>query len=101
MALTVAHTSMRVMRVQINVLQGDNGVLLSEVDLIQDALKSDASLLNRESIPVVRALHHATRVVDSLGARARAVLQEYDEGDLFLSTTLGRFCMETCIRLDH
>jgi hypothetical protein len=71
------------------------------MDLVQDALESDAFWLNREGLPVVRALHQATRVVDSLGARAPAVLEEHDEGDPALSTALGRFCMETCIRLGH
>ena len=69
------------------------------MDLVHDALESDASWLNREGLPVVRALHQATRVVDSLGARACAVLEEHDEGDPALSTALGRFCRETCIRL--
>ena len=89
------------MRVQISVLQGDNTVLLIEVDLVQDALASDASWLISEGLPVVRALHQATRVVDSLGARAHAVLEEHDEGVPALSTALGRFCMETCICLGH
>jgi hypothetical protein len=71
------------------------------MDLVQDALESDAFWLNREGLPVVRVLHQATRVVDSLGARAPAVLEEHDEGDPALSTALGRFCMETCIRLGH
>jgi hypothetical protein len=92
---------MGAMRVQISVLQGDNAVLLTKVDLVQDALESGASWLNREGLPVVRALHQVTRVVDSLGARARAVLEEHDEGDPALSTALGRFCRETCIRLGH
>uniref|UniRef100_A0A2N9IVM1 Uncharacterized protein n=1 Tax=Fagus sylvatica TaxID=28930 RepID=A0A2N9IVM1_FAGSY len=52
-ALTAARTSMGVMRVQISVLQGDNGVLQAEVDLVQDALESNASWLNREGFPVV------------------------------------------------
>jgi chromosome segregation ATPase len=100
-SLTSACTSIGAMRVQISVLQGDNGVLQTKVDLVQDALVSNASWLNREGFPVVMALHQATRVVDSLGARAPAVLEEHDEGDPALSTALGRFCMETCIRLGH
>jgi hypothetical protein len=100
-ALTATRTSMGAMRVQINVLQGDNALLLTEVDLVQDALESDSSWLNCEGLPVVRALHQATRVVDSLGARARAVLEEHDEGDPTLSTALRRFCRETCIHLGH
>ena len=44
---------------------------------------------------MVKALHQATRVVDSLGARARAVFKEHDEGDPALSTALGRFYMES------
>ena len=92
---------MGAMWVQISVLQGDNVVLLTKVDLVQDALESDASWLNREGLLMVRALHQATRVVDSLGARACAVLEEHDEGDSALSTALGRFCRETCIRLGH
>uniref|UniRef100_A0A2N9J4U5 Aminotransferase-like plant mobile domain-containing protein n=1 Tax=Fagus sylvatica TaxID=28930 RepID=A0A2N9J4U5_FAGSY len=72
--LIVARTSMGAMRVQIIILQGDeNMVLLTE----------------------------ATRVVESLGAEARTVLEEYEEGDPILSTALGRFCMETYIRLGH
>jgi hypothetical protein len=89
------------MRVQISVLQGDNVVLLTEVDLVQDALESDASWLNSEGLPMVRALHQATWVVESLGVEAHTVLEEYEEGDPILSTALGRFCIETCIRLGH
>jgi chromosome segregation ATPase len=98
-ALTSAHTSMGAMRVQISVLQGDNGVLQTELDLVHDALESNASWLNQEGFPVVTALHQINQVMDSLGARARAVLEEHDEGDPALSTALGRFCRETCIRL--
>jgi hypothetical protein len=100
-SLTAARTSLGAMRVQISVLQGDNAVLLTEVDLVQDALASDASWLNSEGLPMVRALHEITQVVDSLSADARTVLEGYDEGDLILSTALGRFCMETCIHLGH
>uniref|UniRef100_A0A2N9GWT1 Aminotransferase-like plant mobile domain-containing protein n=1 Tax=Fagus sylvatica TaxID=28930 RepID=A0A2N9GWT1_FAGSY len=100
-ALTSAHTSIGAMRVQISVLQGDNGVLQTEVDLVHDALESNASWLNQEGFPVVTALHQINQVMDSLGARARAVLEEHDEGDPALSTALGRFCRETCIRLGH
>uniref|UniRef100_A0A2N9HM53 DUF7745 domain-containing protein n=1 Tax=Fagus sylvatica TaxID=28930 RepID=A0A2N9HM53_FAGSY len=56
-ALTSARTSMGVMRVQISVLQGDNGVLQTELDLVHDALESNASWLNQEGFPVVTALH--------------------------------------------
>uniref|UniRef100_A0A2N9I9N2 DUF7745 domain-containing protein n=1 Tax=Fagus sylvatica TaxID=28930 RepID=A0A2N9I9N2_FAGSY len=63
--------------------------------------ESNASWLNREGFPVVTALHQVNQVMDSLGARARAVLEEHDEGDPALSTALGRFCRETCIRLGH
>uniref|UniRef100_A0A2N9I3X0 Uncharacterized protein n=1 Tax=Fagus sylvatica TaxID=28930 RepID=A0A2N9I3X0_FAGSY len=77
-ALTAARTSIGVMRVQISVLQGDNGGFL-----------------------VVTALHQVNQVMDSLGATARAVLEEHDEGDPAFSTALGRFCRETCIRLGH
>ena len=100
-ALTSVRTSMGAMRVQISVLQGDNGVLQAEVDLVHDALESNASWLNQEGFPVVTALHQIKQVMDSLGARARAVLEEHDEGDPALSTALGRFCRETCIRLGH
>jgi hypothetical protein len=100
-ALTAARTSIGAMRVQISVLQGDNGVLQAKVDLVQDALESNASWLNREGFPVVTALHQVNQVMDSLGARARAILEEHDEGDPALSTALGRFCRETCIRLGH
>uniref|UniRef100_A0A2N9FK11 Uncharacterized protein n=1 Tax=Fagus sylvatica TaxID=28930 RepID=A0A2N9FK11_FAGSY len=91
-ALTSARTSMGAMRVQISVLQGDNGVLQTELDLVHDALESNASWLNQEGFPVVTALHQINQVMDSLGARARAVLEEHDEGDPALSTALGRFC---------
>ena len=50
---------------------------------------------------MVRALHEATRVVESLGAEACTVLEEYKEGDPILSITLRRFYMETCIRFGH
>uniref|UniRef100_A0A2N9G8S2 DUF7745 domain-containing protein n=1 Tax=Fagus sylvatica TaxID=28930 RepID=A0A2N9G8S2_FAGSY len=73
-ALTSARTSMGVMRVQISVLQGDNGVLQAELDLVRDALESNASWLNQEGFPVVTALHQINQVMDSLGARARACL---------------------------
>uniref|UniRef100_A0A2N9ERJ6 DUF7745 domain-containing protein n=1 Tax=Fagus sylvatica TaxID=28930 RepID=A0A2N9ERJ6_FAGSY len=56
-ALTSARTSIGAMRVQISVLQGDNGVLQTEVDLVHDALESNASWLNQEGFPVVTALH--------------------------------------------
>uniref|UniRef100_A0A2N9HXW5 DUF7745 domain-containing protein n=1 Tax=Fagus sylvatica TaxID=28930 RepID=A0A2N9HXW5_FAGSY len=100
-ALTSARTFMGAMRVQIRVFQGDNGVLQTEVDLVHDALESNASWLNQEGFPVVTALHQISQVMDSLGARARAVLEEHYEGDPALSTALGRFCRETCIRLGH
>jgi hypothetical protein len=100
-ALTSARTSMGVMRVQISVLQGDNGVLQTELDLVHDALESNASWLNQEGFPVVTALHQINQVMDSLGTRARAVWEEHDEGDPALSTALGRFCREACIRLGH
>uniref|UniRef100_A0A2N9F797 Uncharacterized protein n=1 Tax=Fagus sylvatica TaxID=28930 RepID=A0A2N9F797_FAGSY len=74
-ALTSARTSIGAMRVQISI--------------------------SREGFPVVTALHQINQVMDSLGARARAVLEEHDEGDPALSTALGRFCRETCIRLGH
>uniref|UniRef100_A0A2N9GRI8 DUF7745 domain-containing protein n=1 Tax=Fagus sylvatica TaxID=28930 RepID=A0A2N9GRI8_FAGSY len=45
--------------------------------------------------------HQINQVMDSLGTRARAVWEEHDEGDPALSTALGRFCRETCIRLGH
>uniref|UniRef100_A0A2N9FV39 Uncharacterized protein n=1 Tax=Fagus sylvatica TaxID=28930 RepID=A0A2N9FV39_FAGSY len=72
-----------------------------KLDLVHDALESNASWLNQEGFPVVTALHQISQVMDSLGARARAVLEEHDEGDPALSTALGRFCRETCIRLGH
>ena len=50
------------------------------MDLVHDALESDASWLSREGFPVVTALHQVNQVTDSLGARARAVLEEYDGG---------------------
>ena len=68
------------------------------MDLVQDSLESNASWLNQEGFPVVTALHQVNQVIDSLGARACTVLKEHDEGDPALSTVLGRFCRETCIR---
>uniref|UniRef100_A0A2N9GLF5 Uncharacterized protein n=1 Tax=Fagus sylvatica TaxID=28930 RepID=A0A2N9GLF5_FAGSY len=50
-ALTSARTSMGAMRVQISVLQGDNGVLQTELDLVHDALESNASWLNQGGFP--------------------------------------------------
>uniref|UniRef100_A0A2N9IRP3 Uncharacterized protein n=1 Tax=Fagus sylvatica TaxID=28930 RepID=A0A2N9IRP3_FAGSY len=101
-ALTSARTSMGVMRVQISVLQGDNGsscrlswtwcmMLLSPMLL---------GSIRRVSLWSL-ALHQINQVMDSLGTRARAVWEEHDEGDPALSTALGRFCRETCIRLGH
>uniref|UniRef100_A0A2N9E486 DUF7745 domain-containing protein n=1 Tax=Fagus sylvatica TaxID=28930 RepID=A0A2N9E486_FAGSY len=55
----------------------------------------------RRAFPVVTSLHQINQVMDSLGTRARAVWEEHDEGDPALSTALGRFCRETCIRLGH
>ena len=52
---------MGAMRVQISVLQGDNRVLQTEVDLVHDALESNASWLNQEGFPVVTALYQVTR----------------------------------------
>jgi hypothetical protein len=63
---------MGAMRVQISVLHGDNAVLLTEVDLVQDLLASNPSWLSSEGLAVVKALHQATRVVESLGAKAHA-----------------------------
>jgi hypothetical protein len=56
-SLIVARTSMGAMRVQIIILQGENMVLLTEVDLVQDTLASDPSWLSSKGLPVVRALH--------------------------------------------
>jgi hypothetical protein len=56
-ALTSARTSIGAMWVQISVLQGDNGVLQTEVDLVHDAFESNASWLNQEGFPVVTVLH--------------------------------------------
>uniref|UniRef100_A0A2N9FHS8 DUF7745 domain-containing protein n=1 Tax=Fagus sylvatica TaxID=28930 RepID=A0A2N9FHS8_FAGSY len=67
--------------------------------LVHDALESNASWLNQEGFPVVTSLHQINQVMDSLGTRARAVWEEHDEGDPALSTALGRFCREACIRL--
>ena len=69
--------------------------------MVQDALESNASWFNREGFPVVTAHHQVNQVMDSMGARARAVLEEHDEGDPALSIALGRFCRETYIRLGH
>uniref|UniRef100_A0A2N9HPU9 DUF7745 domain-containing protein n=1 Tax=Fagus sylvatica TaxID=28930 RepID=A0A2N9HPU9_FAGSY len=88
-ALTSARTSMGVMRVQISVLQGDNGSFAVRVGLVHDALESNASWLNQEGFPVVTSLHQINQVMDSLGARARAVWEEHDEGDPALSYCLG------------
>uniref|UniRef100_A0A2N9G8X1 Aminotransferase-like plant mobile domain-containing protein n=1 Tax=Fagus sylvatica TaxID=28930 RepID=A0A2N9G8X1_FAGSY len=66
-ALTSARTSMGAMRVQISVLQGDNGVLQTELDLVHDALESNASWLNQEGFPVVTALHQINQVMELFG----------------------------------
>uniref|UniRef100_A0A2N9HNC5 DUF7745 domain-containing protein n=1 Tax=Fagus sylvatica TaxID=28930 RepID=A0A2N9HNC5_FAGSY len=73
-ALTSARTSMGAMRVQISVLQGDNGVLQTELDLVHDALESNASWLNQEGFPVVTALHQINQVMDSLGCQGSRCL---------------------------
>uniref|UniRef100_A0A2N9GR99 Aminotransferase-like plant mobile domain-containing protein n=1 Tax=Fagus sylvatica TaxID=28930 RepID=A0A2N9GR99_FAGSY len=101
-ALTSARTSMGVMRVQISVLQGDNGVLQSELDLWCMMLLSPMLLGSIRRVSLWSLLfHQINQVMDSLGTRARAVWEEHDEGDPALSTALGRFCRETCIRLGH
>uniref|UniRef100_A0A2N9GDL8 DUF7745 domain-containing protein n=1 Tax=Fagus sylvatica TaxID=28930 RepID=A0A2N9GDL8_FAGSY len=101
-ALTSARTSMGVMRVQISVLQGDNGVLQAELDLWCMMLLSPMLLGSIRRVSLWSLLfHQINQVMDSLGARARAVWEEHDEGDPALSTALGRFCRETCIRLGH
>uniref|UniRef100_A0A2N9GUI9 DUF7745 domain-containing protein n=1 Tax=Fagus sylvatica TaxID=28930 RepID=A0A2N9GUI9_FAGSY len=101
-ALTSARTSMGVMRVQISVLQGDNGGLCRPSWTWCMMLLSPMLLGSiRRAFPVVTSLHQINQVMDSLGTRARAVWEEHDEGDPALSTALGRFCRETCIRLGH
>uniref|UniRef100_A0A2N9IHC1 DUF7745 domain-containing protein n=1 Tax=Fagus sylvatica TaxID=28930 RepID=A0A2N9IHC1_FAGSY len=50
-ALTSARTSMGAMRVQISVLQGDNGVLQTELDLVHDALESECFLAQPGGFP--------------------------------------------------
>ena len=50
---------------------------------------------------MVTAFHQVNQVMDSMGARARAVLEEHGEGDPAFSIALGRFCRETYIRLGH
>uniref|UniRef100_A0A2N9GIF6 DUF7745 domain-containing protein n=1 Tax=Fagus sylvatica TaxID=28930 RepID=A0A2N9GIF6_FAGSY len=71
------------------------------LDASEEALTSARTSMGamRVQISVLQALHQINQVMDSLGARARAVLEEHDEGDPALSTALGRFCRETCIRL--
>uniref|UniRef100_A0A2N9FU31 Aminotransferase-like plant mobile domain-containing protein n=1 Tax=Fagus sylvatica TaxID=28930 RepID=A0A2N9FU31_FAGSY len=73
------------------------------LDASEEALTSARTSMGamRVQISVLQALHQINQVMDSLGARARAVLEEHDEGDPALSTALGRFCRETCIRLGH
>uniref|UniRef100_A0A2N9GGZ6 DUF7745 domain-containing protein n=1 Tax=Fagus sylvatica TaxID=28930 RepID=A0A2N9GGZ6_FAGSY len=73
------------------------------LDASEEALTSARTSMGvmREGFPVVTSLHQINQVMDSLGARARAVWEEHDEGDPALSTALGRFCRETCIRLGH
>uniref|UniRef100_A0A2N9FLP7 DUF7745 domain-containing protein n=1 Tax=Fagus sylvatica TaxID=28930 RepID=A0A2N9FLP7_FAGSY len=86
----------------ISVLQGDNGVLQSELDLWCMMLLSPMLLGSIRRVSLWSLLfHQINQVMDSLGARARAVWEEHDEGDPALSTALGRFCRETCIRLGH
>uniref|UniRef100_A0A2N9G964 DUF7745 domain-containing protein n=1 Tax=Fagus sylvatica TaxID=28930 RepID=A0A2N9G964_FAGSY len=50
-ALTSARTSIGAMRVQISVLQGDNGVLQTELDLVHDALESECFLAQPGGFP--------------------------------------------------
>uniref|UniRef100_A0A2N9GEQ5 Aminotransferase-like plant mobile domain-containing protein n=1 Tax=Fagus sylvatica TaxID=28930 RepID=A0A2N9GEQ5_FAGSY len=101
-ALTSARTSMGVMRVQISVLQGDNGGLCRLSWIWCMMLLSPMLLGSIRRVSLWSLLfHQINQVMDSLGARARAVWEEHDEGDPALSTALGRFCRETCIRLGH
>uniref|UniRef100_A0A2N9GSL4 DUF7745 domain-containing protein n=1 Tax=Fagus sylvatica TaxID=28930 RepID=A0A2N9GSL4_FAGSY len=67
---TLTETQGQLETEQISVLQGDNGVLQTELDLVHDALESNASWLNQEGFPVVTALHQINQVMDSLGARS-------------------------------
>uniref|UniRef100_A0A2N9IX38 DUF7745 domain-containing protein n=1 Tax=Fagus sylvatica TaxID=28930 RepID=A0A2N9IX38_FAGSY len=101
-ALTSARTSMGVMRVQISVLQGDNGGLCRPSWTWCMMLLSPMLLGSIRRVSLWSLLfHQINQVMDSLGTRARAVWEEHDEGDPALSTALGRFCRETCIRLGH
>uniref|UniRef100_A0A2N9IC35 DUF7745 domain-containing protein n=1 Tax=Fagus sylvatica TaxID=28930 RepID=A0A2N9IC35_FAGSY len=61
------------------------------LDASEEALTSARTSMGamREGFPVVTALHQINQVMDSLGARARAVLEEHDEGDPALSTAFG------------
>uniref|UniRef100_A0A2N9IUG9 DUF7745 domain-containing protein n=1 Tax=Fagus sylvatica TaxID=28930 RepID=A0A2N9IUG9_FAGSY len=70
--------------------------------LVHDALESECFLAQPGGFPCGHSSSsRLIQVMDSLGARARAVWEEHDEGDPALSTALGRFCRETCIRLGH
>uniref|UniRef100_A0A2N9H4M1 DUF7745 domain-containing protein n=1 Tax=Fagus sylvatica TaxID=28930 RepID=A0A2N9H4M1_FAGSY len=101
-ALTSARTSMGAMRVQISVLQGDNGVLQTELDLVHDALESNASWLNQEGFPCGHSSSPDQSGDGFFGCQElEPSWEEHDEGDPALSTALGRFCRETCIRLGH
>uniref|UniRef100_A0A2N9HWZ5 DUF7745 domain-containing protein n=1 Tax=Fagus sylvatica TaxID=28930 RepID=A0A2N9HWZ5_FAGSY len=76
--------------------------LQSELDLWCMMLLSPMLLGSIRRVSLWSLLfHQINQVMDSLGARARAVWEEHDEGDPALSTALGRFCRETCIRLGH
>ena len=99
--LSAALTSMGTMQVQIGVLQANNAIVLTEMDCVHDLCASSPSWPSREGLTLTRALHRVTRVVESLGTEANTILEEYDKRDPILSITLGRFCRETSIRLDH
>uniref|UniRef100_A0A2N9GYN6 DUF7745 domain-containing protein n=1 Tax=Fagus sylvatica TaxID=28930 RepID=A0A2N9GYN6_FAGSY len=93
---------MGVMRVQISVLQGDNGVLQTELDLVHDALESNASWLNQEGFPVVTALHQIQPGDGFFGYLELAPSgRSMMRGIRPFPLPLGRFCRETCIRLGH
>uniref|UniRef100_A0A2N9G534 DUF7745 domain-containing protein n=1 Tax=Fagus sylvatica TaxID=28930 RepID=A0A2N9G534_FAGSY len=61
------------------------------LDASEEALTSARTSMGvmREGFPVVTSLHQINQVMDSLGARARAVWEEHDEGDPALSTAFG------------
>uniref|UniRef100_A0A2N9FY72 Aminotransferase-like plant mobile domain-containing protein n=1 Tax=Fagus sylvatica TaxID=28930 RepID=A0A2N9FY72_FAGSY len=81
--------------------QGQLWLILPQVVLMTLWLSGGALDEGEAALTSARTSMGAMRVPDQRSPGARAVLEEHDEGDPALSTALGRFCRETCIRLGH